>query len=182
VEIRELLTDECLLTIEGVGNLQPPTVAWSPDGTRLAANGTLWGRVRTLPCGQWKIGRGNPIHTQEVNQPDLSSVVWSPDDTRFACVGADHAVLVCDAETKMTPLTYRGHTSQVYALAWSPDGTRLASGGEDHKVQIWEVATGNLLLTYEGHADVIYALGWSPDGMRVASASADNTIHVWLST
>jgi serine/threonine protein kinase/Tol biopolymer transport system component len=87
-------------------------------------------------------------------------------------------------------LTYRGHSTSVYAVAWSPDGTRIASGSgagdpkkdTDHTVQVWEAATGTLLQTYRGHTQAIIGLDWSPDSKLIASASYDGTVQVWEAT
>ncbi len=84
-------------------------------------------------------------------------------------------------------LTYRGHSTKVYAVAWSPDGTRIASAAgagdpkldTDHTVQVWEATTGTLLLTYRGHTQAIIGLDWSPDSKLIASASYDGTVQVW---
>ncbi len=84
-------------------------------------------------------------------------------------------------------LTYRGHSTKVYAVAWSPDGTRIASAAGagsieadiDHTVQVWEAATGKLLLTYRGHTQAVNGLAWSHDSKLIASASYDGTVQVW---
>ncbi|HEY7125498.1 MAG TPA: protein kinase [Ktedonobacterales bacterium] len=83
-------------------------------------------------------------------------------------------------------LTYRGHSTNVYAVAWSPDGTRIASGAGaqptldvDHTVQVWESAAGTPLLTYRGHTQSISGMDWSPDSKLIASASYDGTVQVW---
>ena len=75
--------------------------------------------------------------------------------------------------------TYRGHSSEVWAVAWSPDGKRIASGSFDHTVQVWDAADGGNVFTYRGHSSGMFAVAWSPDGKRIASGSYDHTVQVW---
>lgn len=179
VRVWESASGKLLLTYTGL-NPQLSATAWSPDGTRLAALGTLSGRVRTLSTGNRKaIMETHPL--VEVNQPLLlPTLAWSPDNTRFTLASTDLTISVYDAVTGNILLTYRGHSSSVRTIAWSPDGSRLASGDEEGQVHIWDAGTGNHLLTYEGHAGAVYALAWAPEGIRIASGSSDNTIQVWL--
>jgi eukaryotic-like serine/threonine-protein kinase len=85
----------------------------------------------------------------------------------------------------MLYLTYRRHTSNVYAVAWSPDGKRIASASGGHAanssqtVQVWDAANGGNAFTYRGHSSTVTAVAWSPNSMGIASGSWDQTVQVW---
>ncbi len=152
------------------------SVAWSPDGKRLAsasADGTV--QVWDATSG------ANPV-TYKGHTAAVSSVAWSPDGTRLASANGDGTVQVWDATRNTTLLTYKGHMGAVSSVAWSPDGKRLASAGSDQTVRVWDATNGARLLTYHGHTDVVSSVAWSLDGKRLASASYDQTVLVWDAT
>ena len=97
----------------------------------------------------------------------------------YGPVTTNNSIQVWDATTGRTLLTYKGSSSQAYALAWSPDGKHIASGGDDNIVRVWDASTGQTFLQYRGQNDVIFKVAWSPDGTMIASASADGTVQIW---
>ena len=111
------------------------TVAWSPDGDRLATGGynedvTVWesdtGKERM------RIARDSAI----------SSVDWSPDGRFLAIATWGQKVFVRDANSGEELAVLRGHAGKVLAVAWSPDGSRLATGSDDRTVKIWDAPSG----------------------------------------
>lgn len=156
------------------------SVAWSPDGTRIASGGT----DRTAQV--WRATDGTPLSSYTGHTNSVDYVAWSPDSTRVASASEDMSIQVWDAATGNAFFTCIGHTGGVHCAVFSPDGRRIASGGGDNTVRIWDAVTGNLLMTYTGHTTTVWAVAWSPDGTRVASASGnpkyavpDNTVKVW---
>lgn len=148
------------------------SLAWSPDGTRLAVGSDDNSVYVLTPEGRvlWE-GKG---HSNWV-----WSVGWSPDGRRLASGSNDTTVRVWDAATGDLLLSAEGHKARVCSVAWSPDGRRLASGSEDRTVRVLDAANGDLLLQCDGHKGTVRSVTWSPDGLRLASGSYDDTVSIW---
>ena len=146
-------------------------VAWSPDGTRIAAG--MRGEVRIF-----NVTTGTQLLTYKQQPGYISVITWSPDGERIASMDGD-SVHVWSATTGDFYYAYRGHTKPLRDVAWSPDGRYLASSSNDHTVQIWTAGNGTRIFTYTGHLDDVGAISWAPDSQRIASASKDKTVHIW---
>ena len=67
------------------------TVAWSPDGTRIALASSREIQV-------WSVGTGTTLLTYRSHSDKVRVVAWSPDGTRIALVGFEEkTVQVWDA-------------------------------------------------------------------------------------
>ncbi len=149
------------------------SVAWSPDGTRLAT-GSADGTAKS-----WDSAGGRVLLTLKGHASAVRSVSWSPDGTRLATGSEDGRAKVWDSAGGRELLTLKGHASPVCSVSWSPDGTRLATGSVDDTAKVWDSAGGRDLLTLKGHTRMVWSVAWSPDGMRLATASHDGTAKVW---
>ena len=150
------------------------SLAWSPDGTRIAA--TVFGEKAIRI---WSAATGRQIASFPSPMGSASDIAWSHDGTRLALAHSDETAQVWDVQTGANIVHYRGHTDGVRSIAWSPDDTRLVTASNDKTVQLWDAATGKHIYTYRGHTDWATSASWSPDGTRIASASNDRTIQIW---
>lgn len=109
------------------------SVAWSPNGQRLASVGS----DKTLQIWDSVTGRKFFIH----NNPSstLTSVAWSYDGHYVATGGNDKLVQVWDTITRTSIATYAGHNGYITSVSWAPDGKQLVSASVDHTIHIWHL-------------------------------------------
>jgi WD40 repeat protein len=174
VKVWDVASGEELFSRQGQSPmpLAGPTLAFSPDGKRLACAFRGEGKVWDAQTGQelvtFKGGGKNQIF----------NVIFSPDGKRLAGAGGG-GVIVWDAETGQEVRTFRGHTSWARNAAFSPDGKRLVGTLDDGTVKVWDAhaQTDDPLLSFKGHANWIWSVAFSPDGKRLATASRD--VMLW---
>ena len=163
------------------------SVAWSPDGKRIAATWNPGERYSDL-TGDSKVrvldaSDGRKIFSSHNKTGRVISVAWSPNSKRIACGCSDDKVSVLDAANGILVFTYDKHDSgSVRALAWSPDGTHIASVGcdiIDFPVNVWNAANCQNVYTYRRHTGPVNSVAWSPKGKFIASGSEDTTVQVW---
>nr|MDT0656634.1 pentapeptide repeat-containing protein [Micromonospora sp. DSM 115978] len=159
-----------VLALAGHGGIVR-SVAWSPDGIRLATAGDD-DTART-----WDPEAGTEVAVLTGHYGPVNAVTWSPDGTRLATASADGTVLIWDSTTAAVVATLVGHAGPVTALAWSPDLWCIATGGEDHTVRLWDPTTGTETAILTDHRGTVRSLAWSPDSMWLASADAEKALH-----
>ncbi len=132
------------------------SVAWSPDGTRIAA-----GSGRRVAV--WNVATKGAAEAPLVLYSNIDSidprlgmvgVAWSPDGTQIAAAfgaipfsmythggsfGTPGQVIVWDTQTAERLYRFKDHVYEVQTVAFSPDGTLLASGSLDGTVILWDV-------------------------------------------
>jgi WD40 repeat protein len=204
VQVREISTDQLLLTYQGHKHKQflltnqehkqflftnqghdrqVNTLAWSPNGKWLAS-GTWDGIVHI-----WEASSGRLLRSYDGGKDDMPilALAWSYDGERLA-MSFGTTVQVREIIGDRLVYTYRWHADShtstgnvTLALAWSPNGRLLHAHTNylDNRVWVWDTNRGEPLFIYQGHNQHVMALAWSPDGTWLASSSADATVQIW---
>ena len=103
-------------------NFDVNTIAWSPDGTLLAAGRDVW-----KPDGKRLTGINGSVN----------SLAWSGDG-QYLAVAADQLITLVHADgTHLAVL--RDHTDTVNRVAWSPARLILASASDDKTIRLWHL-------------------------------------------
>ncbi|MFJ5712297.1 DNA-binding protein [Streptomyces sp. NPDC093105] len=125
-----------------LGSDDTTALAFSPDGTRLAA-GDLLGRV-TIWDGdlRTRVGSLAGTHTgaRHVEDEAVSALAFSPDATVLAVAGNSGTLQLWDTTSHHllgAPLPTPGDT--IRALAFAPDGTTLRAAGAHVLVQAYDI-------------------------------------------
>ncbi|MBN1201842.1 MAG: twin-arginine translocation signal domain-containing protein [Anaerolineae bacterium] len=152
------------------------SVAFSPDGTRLASGSF----DRTIKL--WSLPDGGLLTTLEGIEGTVNSVAFSPDGTQLASGISNGEIRLWSVPDGrlLTTLKDRG---PVNSVAFSPDGTQLA-GSFDATIQLWALPDGALINKLEGYSDgissdIVNSVAFSPDGTQLAFGTRFGGLKVW---
>jgi WD40 repeat protein/serine/threonine protein kinase len=153
-------------------------LAWSPDGSKLAAvsEGTAvvqWGFVG--PSRAPSAARSLASLRGEL----VSSLVWSRDSGAIALGCQNGKIPVVTLPADNVTSSFAKHASAVRSVAFSPDGSLLATGSDDKTAVLWDSSTKARKHVLSGHLGAVRQVAWRPDGAVVATASLDGSIRLW---
>jgi len=154
-------------------------LAFSSDGTRLAAAGGASGRAGEVRIWDLQGTPAKPVATIQGHKDAILSVAFSPDGSTIATGSYDKLVKLWDAATGKELRTLKEHSDAVYSVAFLPGGRQVVSGAGDRTLKIWDVPSGKRLFTISDALDSIYAVAVHPSGTKLAAAGADRMIRTW---
>jgi WD40 repeat protein len=121
------------------------SVAWSPDGTRLASAGG--GSAGRGELTVWEVSTGERLYAWSEPSAVVNAVAWSSTEELLLSGGSDGDIRWWNMQSGERLRVQKGHQGAVQSLSVSPDGHKLASCGDDNAIQIWDLQEGQHLLT-----------------------------------
>ncbi len=173
-----------LLTFSG-HTLRVWSLAYSPDGQRIASGSAHWGRDVQGEVKVWDANTGQELFSFRDQPYSIMSLAFSPDATVLASAsviwGAGRRrgdVRVRDLKTGQERLSIPCD-SDVFSVAFSPDGRVLAMGCSNGIIRLCDSSTGKEQRVLAGHGSTVFSVCFSPDGAWLASGSNDSSVRVW---
>jgi hypothetical protein len=115
------------------------SLAWSPDGLRLASAGDDSSVVI------WDVNTGAPINSLLGHAASVHSVAWNPDGTRLVTGSWDLSVKIWEPDTGAEVCSFQtpgGIIQMIDAVAWSRDGRRIACSDIEGQICILDSTLG----------------------------------------
>jgi WD40 repeat protein len=116
------------------------SVAWSPDGSRLASAGGSELLV-------WEVRSGAGMRALAPHPGGAFAVTWEPSGVRLLSGGSDGRVRWWDVHSGECVRVQETHQGTVQSLKMSPDASTLASCGDDGAIRLWDLEDGEPLQT-----------------------------------
>jgi WD40 repeat protein/DNA-binding SARP family transcriptional activator len=169
ITLWDVTTGEQVRTLTGP-EVKLANIAFSPDGSRLAATSDLTDHVPV-----WDVATGRLERTL-AHEDDVHAVSFAPDG-RLLSASWDGTVSVWDVTTGER-LDQLDHPAPAAFAQVSPDGRDLVTGDGTGTVTIWDAATLERGREIAAHDDVVTAATFGP-GRLLLTASGDGTVRGW---
>ena len=166
-----------------------PSVAISPDGSRVAASvfTTDHGAVRL-----WDVRTGHQVFSHDMGLDAATDMEFDQTGRNLGVGTFVGAITVLDGAngTLKVDITHTGNTVEdagqtVSSVAFSPDGKTIAGGGSEggmSQLRVWSAESGELRSTSpspekSGNPGDV-SIAFSPDGSRIVTGSTDGNIRI----
>jgi WD40 repeat protein len=173
----DAVSGEEVRRFEGIGHHVDATLAFSPDGTLLAA-GSASDPARVWPLDTTAADKAAGTGAFELPTPHhVADLAFSPDGATLA-VASGPELILWDILARKTVATFRHARSELKAIAWAPHGRAIATAASDGTLLVWDATDGLLEggelrrveLTVKEAASLWQALG-DVDAMRARRAA-----------
>ncbi|HEV3260118.1 MAG TPA: protein kinase [Gemmataceae bacterium] len=159
------------------------SVAFSPDGRRLAGGGSQFdGQGNTLPTAVqiWNVANGTLVRALPGHKDSISDVAFSGDGRLLVSVSDDNTARLWDAATGAAVDTLHGRDAFT-SVSFSPDAGSphlVALGGADGSLKLWDT-DARQVTDLRGHGKAVRSVAFRPGSHWLASAGEDKTVKLW---
>ncbi len=138
-------------------------VAFSPDGTRLAA------AAADRSIRLFDVASRQQQKLIEDHADWVMDVAWSPDGKKVATASRDKTSKVFDSTTGESQSTFNGHGQPVFGVGFLPDGS-VATSGRDNRIRVWAAADAKQVREI-GFGGEVFRIRTTPEGMSFAGSA-----------
>lgn len=163
-----------------LGSLSGPVrcLAWSADGTRLAAGGGKPGEAGEVEVFSAQPGAAQAPVAMGEHRDVVESVAFSPNGDAVLSAGMDEKALVTELSSRKVLAAMQDHTNRVTAVAVSPSRKYIATGSLDKTVKLWSGTDYKPLANLDANVGQVYALAFLP-GEQLAVAGEDGNVRIY---
>ncbi len=179
--LRQILSAPYFSNILKHHSLSFSSIAFSPDGTKLAAGG--WDGNIYLWNQEQSYSECKPLAGHEEG---INAIAFSPDGQWLASGSRDNTVRLWDLRQKSPVSKVIGkHEKDVTSIAFKPDGSLLASGSKDRTVKLWnwpQLDRSPIVLaehSSKGQMGMVRSLTFTTYGSQLAVGCDDRSIWLW---
>ncbi|KIK33168.1 hypothetical protein CY34DRAFT_18542, partial [Suillus luteus UH-Slu-Lm8-n1] len=164
-------TREIMLGPLKVGSSGAFSVAYSPDGTKLAA-----GTDKHIIV--WNTKTRKQLLKINIEQRAWR-VAFTPDSHRLVS-GSYKDIRISDATTGDIIKQFDAHTAKLfYGLAIAPKGTKFATTSYDRTTRFFDLNTFEPIGEPLEHPDEVIGLAFSEDNQLIATGCEDKLVRTW---
>jgi len=158
------------------------SVAFSPDGTVLAAAG---GSANDFNIHLWDVASGQLVGVLNGHIDIVWGLAFSPDGNLLASISRDHQAIIYDWRNGEI-VKILDFPSEVVTVSFSPDGQTLAVGGvnkppeQGYTAAIWTYSVNSWepLVKFPEYINIT-AMAYSPNGEILIGGGTSRNIQVW---
>jgi WD40 repeat protein len=144
------------------------SVAYSPDGTKLAA-----GTDEHIIIWNTKTGK----ELLKIEQRAWR-IAFTPDGSRLVS-GNLKDIRISDATTGDIIKKFDAHTDVFYSLSIAPNGTKFATTSRDKTTRLVDLITFEPIGEPLEHPDYVHGVAFSEDSQLIATGCRDGLIRTW---